>query len=154
MKRAPTQRHGFFLIELLMVLLVSAAFFLIAARVFSSTMKLNYAASQAHKGTVRLDSAVRMLRADAWNARDLAAKDGVVTVTMFDGSTIAWAVGNDGTLTRTAGNRVQRWPLEAPGLKLAVGDREVIVTIPESQQVHAAEVHVVNQRAIAEGMAS
>ena len=53
MKRTAKQRHGFFLIELLMVLLISGAFFLVAARVFGSMMKLNYAASQAQQGRER-----------------------------------------------------------------------------------------------------
>jgi type II secretory pathway pseudopilin PulG len=157
MKRAQCRRGGYLMIEMLLLLLILSVFALISARLFTSVMKLNYNASQAHTRTVRFDSAMRMLRADAWTASEMSAANQVVTLKMAEGGAVDWSVDKDGTIVRTsrAGGKedVLRWSADVGGISLAVEGPRVVVRIPDSSRTSGTELGLINQRRLAEGMA-
>ncbi len=145
------------MIELLLLIIILSVFSLISARLFTSIMKLNHNASQAHTRTVRFDSAMRMLRADAWTASEMSAANQVVTLKMSGGGQVEWRVDKDGSMIRAsrAGGKEEllRWRAEVPGMRLAVEGTRVVMRIPESSRARGAQLELVNQRRLAEGMA-
>jgi hypothetical protein len=145
------------MIELLMLILILSVFGLIASRLFVSVMKLNYNASQVHTRTVRFDSALRMLRDDVWTASDVTSANGVSLKT-FDGGQVDWSVDQDGAIVRIARRsgkeETLRWAAEVPGMTLSVEGPRVVVRIPETSQTRGAELNLINQRRLAEGIAS
>src|SRR5688500_8207016 len=94
-------RRGSWLVELLIVIGLIAAFLIVSARLFTTTMRLSQQSVESEARVARLDSAVRMLRADAWGASAMYLDNGGVLMLEVDGRSIAWGSDADGALTRT-----------------------------------------------------
>ena len=159
MRTTRPHRSGIMLIEMLMAIILLSAFLLISTQVFVATMKLNAEAGKVHTDSVRLDSALRTLRADVWAAKEMSSRDGAVVLKPSTGpQEIRWMVEKDGTLVRTAtrdGKTEQRrFPSELPGVTFEVKDPEVVLRVPDTRRARGGEVRLVSQIRLAERMAS
>ncbi|HEX8525088.1 MAG TPA: hypothetical protein VF669_22745 [Tepidisphaeraceae bacterium] len=156
MNRRHHHHRAFMLTELLMALFIAGFFFLAATKLFSSTMKVNYNVAEVHTQTVRLESAMALLRKDAWTAKEITQRENGVTLTAFDAASTEWAVDKEGvlsrTVTRSGKTAAMKWVVDVPRLKLEKRDLGIVVTIPESKRVRQAQIELPNQVSVAKGL--
>lgn len=158
MKADRLNRGGYTILTMLTVLMVLGAFTVIATRAFMTTMQVNRATAKAHTEVVRFESAMRMMRSDVWSAAGISARDHGIAVKSFDGGAVTWTVDSAGTIMRSWDERgtarTQRWQMHIPGITLSLRGAEVVVLVPEGPYTRQSERHLVNQLALAEGLAS
>ncbi len=151
-------RRGYTLFTILTILIVLGAFSLIASRAFVATMTVNARTAKAHTQVMRFESAMRLLRADVWNAAAMSGQDNNVLLKTFGGSAMTWIVDSDGTIVRYwhEGGRTQtrRWEMGIPGITLAVHGADVVIHVPDGRYTRETERHLINQHRVAEGLAS
>lgn len=110
MKSGRSQR-GFTITEILATLGLLVIFFDAAGQVYRSTILLGAAGAQFSGQSARTDSAVRQLRRDVWNARQIAAADShTLNLNSADGTQITWRFGSDGTSRTISGSAPEHWP--------------------------------------------
>ena len=157
MTRLRTRRgRGIALVEMLIAIGLIAMFLIISARLFTTTIRLSRQSHDAEERIARFDSAVRMLRADAWGAANMSVDaKGVLTVAR-DRTSAVWRADETGALVRseTAGNdllREQRWPDLGGSLNFQV-EGPVLVVAGDERSGRAGELRLVSQVRLA-GMA-
>src|SRR5690348_12359593 len=102
--RCAKHRRGFMLTEMLAVLILFAAFAVLAERVITTTWRVSYKASEAQNQTASIETALGALRADVWAAQKITAKDATSTELDFGGGkVVAWSI-RDGKFSRREGN--------------------------------------------------
>lgn len=146
--------RGMFLIEMLVVIGLLAAFLIISARLLTSMIRLSRQASDAEDRIVRFDSAVRVLRGDAWSATGIAGDAGAVTIER-DQTTIEWRSAEDGSLVRTlnvpdAPPQAQRWPELGGQLQFRV-EGPVLIVAADDSSGRTGELRLVSQVMLAGG---
>ena len=150
-------RHGMMMIELLMMLIILSAFAIVTTRMFVTVMKLNREAAQVHTDTVRLDSAVRVMRGDVWEAGEVAEAGGEISVKNADAA-VQWSVEKDGAmvriLTRDGKSDVKRWETGIAGMTLRAAGPVVVLSVPEGKKTRGGELWMSSQVGLAERMAS
>lgn len=115
---------GFTLIEMLCITILLGAFSVLAAQLFMSSMAILKQAQRVHEKVDRLEGAMALLRADAWNGVELAVGDPSTVLIRFWGDRrVVWRV-EGATLQRSLweGQRLlekREWPLE--GSRLSFG---------------------------------
>jgi hypothetical protein len=109
--RSRRQRHGIFIINMLMTIGLLAAFVVVADRVFRLSLITVNRATAGQEDALRLERALDALRADVWTSSKLqpAAGGASLTITPDTGPTIDWRT-DDADLVRTRGNDQRRWP--------------------------------------------
>ena len=144
-------RRGFMLLELLVVLILFAAFALVASTLYTSIWRLMYNATQAQTSGTRLESATGMLRRDVWNAQTIVQNNTKLKLTI-PGQTqpLVWSIAADGTWTRS-GDGEQRWPVGLNDVSFVVHDPEIIVHIPDLRQQRGDDIRLVSQLRLAKG---
>lgn len=152
--RAPRSRRfrrGIMFVELMFVLLLAAAFAIVAARLFRSTTLLTYHAGAAQNGAASFEAAVAALRADVWAAKSVTAADQRTLTVMPPlaggggaATAVTWNI-SETNLVRGDGRRAQSWPIP-PGCSFAADDAgTVTLTVPQSASAHASEVRLTQQ---------
>ena len=144
--RRPRPR-GFFLIELLIVILLLGVFGLVAARLFHATMMLSFRASRSQNDTASFETAVAALRADVWSGTTINVTDAqslIVTRGAKETSEdITWSMtGTD--LVRGDGHRANHWPIP-PGCSFAADGPAVVLTVATSKGQRGGELRFVNE---------
>jgi prepilin-type N-terminal cleavage/methylation domain-containing protein len=140
-------RRGFFLIELLIVLILFAVFALLEARLFHSTMKLSFRATRSQNDTAAFDSGVAVMRADVWGAGSIKVIDPQRLVITRGrpgvAEEITWSIaGTD--LVRGDGQRASHWPIP-PGCTFAADGPAVVLAVAESSGQRGGQVRLVNE---------
>jgi Tfp pilus assembly protein PilX len=103
------RRRGFMLGNILFVLILLAAFTLAATRVFRLSILSTQSAAKDQERSLRLEQAMRTLRADVWQAASIqAVEPGQLRLTNSN-SPVEWRTDAEGNLTRTAGQDSQTW---------------------------------------------
>jgi Tfp pilus assembly protein PilX len=103
------RRRGFLLVNVLVVLMLLGAFTLAATRVFRLSILSTQSASWEQERSLRLEQALRMLRADVWQASAVkSVQPNQLQLTTAD-LAVQWKIDADGNLTRTAGKDAQSW---------------------------------------------
>lgn len=94
--------RGFMMFEMLVALGLLAAFALIAVKLMTTSIKLSHDAAEADSRAIRFESALAVLRADAWNmvSFDLPSPR-TARLTRADGSLAVWSADAEGGLSRT-----------------------------------------------------
>jgi type II secretory pathway pseudopilin PulG len=149
---------GFTLTEILALLILMSAAGLLAMRLFVATTKLNDRAAKVHTQTVRMDAALRALRADVWGAGELSAADPAsLTLTSAAGK-VQWQIAHDGALLRTEtrdGKTDQRrWPTAVPNSTIQVEGPIVTLIIPDTQHTRGGQIRFASQLRLAERLGS
>ena len=137
-RRLSRRARGFMLFEMLVALGLLAAFALIAVKLMTTSIKLSHDAAEADSRAVRFESALAVLRADAWNAVkfELPAP-GTARLTRGDGSTAVWSADAEGGLSRTLSAADGRgypesraWGSLPPGLTFEQADGVLLLVQP------------------------
>lgn len=138
--RRPSRR-GIALLEMIFVILVAGTAAVVAARLFALTMRVSRESTEATNALRGQRQWLGMLRDDAWAATEVTAVEPAATFALAGGSA-RWA-WDGGTLTRTLGEDIRRWPAARPvrwrmdGRSLVVaGDVEVPLATPS---LHSGE---------------
>jgi prepilin-type N-terminal cleavage/methylation domain-containing protein len=99
------KRRGLTLIEMLVVLGLIAAFAALASALFQSAFRTAASSSQNMADAATLDSAITALRRDVWEGARVDVRDcQSVAIQRPDNSQVLWQVGDDGALSRIAGD--------------------------------------------------
>jgi prepilin-type N-terminal cleavage/methylation domain-containing protein len=144
------------LVELLVVIGIFAAFALVATQLMHRTILVGHDAGYAQIAATTFDAAGRVLRQDAWAAKEMSAKsDRAITLTLADGSTIEWSVDEAGTFTRAAkGEPPRKWETKAAGATLAADGVAVVVRLPQTKTARGGELQFTSQLMLAGRMTS
>jgi hypothetical protein len=122
-----TSRRGFLLVELLLTLILLAAFAAIATPVLRWSIRTLVAPPPAAVAG-RLDAAVGSLRRDVWGAVNLAAPSPhELQLTTADGRTVRWHVGPGELLQRGE----QHWSGLFPDAAVAIDGAAVRLTLAD-----------------------
>ncbi len=118
--------RGFTMPELLFALGILGIFALAGTQLFYSTVRISRATAQQQDAAASFDSALTVLRGDAWVATEIAAPD----PTTARLGKITWTI-KDSTLTRETGDssRPHTWPVPK-GLTFAGDGASIVVRIP------------------------
>jgi Tfp pilus assembly protein PilX len=127
-------RRGFMLGNILFVLILLAAFTLAATRVFRLSILSTQSAARDQERSLRLEQAMRKLRADVWQAASIQnVEPGQLRLTNST-SPLEWRADAEGNLIRTAGQDVQTWNTlqvtfarQGPAILLKQRDKTVAV---------------------------
>jgi Tfp pilus assembly protein PilX len=143
------RNRGILLFEILIVLALLAVFLIVSARLFTSMIRLSRQASDAEDRMARFDSAVRMLRSDAWGAAEMSVDAGEALTLSTDGGRIEWRSDEPSALTRimTASDgttRQQRWPELGGRLRFRV-EGPVLIVAGDERSGRAGEMHLTSQ---------
>jgi hypothetical protein len=95
--------------NILFVLILLGAFTLAATRVFRLSILSTQSAAKDQERSLRLEQAMRTLRADVWQATSIQAVERGQLRLINSDSPVEWRAGAEGSLTRTAGQDSQRW---------------------------------------------
>jgi Tfp pilus assembly protein FimT len=103
------------LFEMLITIGLIAIFIALAAKLFTTTLRLTQTSNEASRTVAAYESAVAALRRDAWGASEFVAlpEQGAVRITRGDGSAVTWSIDNDdddNAMVRREGQSVLRWP--------------------------------------------
>ncbi len=127
-RRNHSRRRGFTLVELLQVVLLMAAFSVLATELFIMTMKASTQSVRRDELLGRVDSALAQLRRDVWSAEAITLQDG--TLSLHRGKDeLRWSSTAEG-LTRLELPREQRrrWN-KLPALTFELRGPQVIVHV-------------------------
>lgn len=110
MQRAPKNRRGIFLIEMLFVLSTLTVVMLLATRLFSGTFKTLRQTAAANEPATRFELAMNVLRADI---RFSTATQGTnhIDIQEADGTRISWVVNGNELVRTVAGQSDEHWDL-------------------------------------------
>jgi hypothetical protein len=142
-------RRGFALFEMLVLLILFAAFALVASKLYASVWRLMYNATQAQTSETRLNSALATLRRDVWNAERIAGGDAKLTLSIAGTQPVVWSIASDGTWTRRSAGE-QHWAVGLRNVAFGVRDPEIVVHIPDSRQSRGDDIRLVSQLRLAE----
>ena len=119
--KPPPRRRGFWLLELMTVLVLLAEFALIATRLFAATLQLTRGAGEARNATASIDAGIAALRADVWAAGTISTTNPqAVALKLPGGRTVIWSINGD-RLTRLEANKEGHWQAAAaPALPATV----------------------------------
>ena len=106
------RRRGVMLLEMLITIGLLAIFIALAAKLFTTTLRLTQTSNEASRTVAAYESAVAALRRDAWGANEVAAlpEQGGLRVTRGDGSAVTWSIDDDSAMVRREGQSVLCWP--------------------------------------------
>jgi Tfp pilus assembly protein PilX len=145
-----TVRTGYSLTEILFVLGLLTIFAVVATRLFGSTVRIMYASADEQNTTSALDSAMRALRGDAWNASTLATPDPHSLRIAQAEQSVEWSIDQEGNLIRSthpakASATAQRWPGLGRHLAFESAGAAVNVRVLDQRQKPSAQVSLVSQ---------
>jgi hypothetical protein len=109
MKRAARKRFGFLLIEIIVVLVLIAAFLAVAAELFSMAIHSQADSAKRDEMVHHVDFAVAALRRDVWGASTISAKGASLQLREASGVTIAWRYTAAGALVRAGDGPEKTW---------------------------------------------
>lgn len=123
--RSNIRATGYTLIELMLVLILLAAFAVVANKLFISSFLIKQDALQATNDLVQTDSLIRLIRSDVWGASAIHSDSPHrVTIQSPDGTVVRWDLSvttfedeTEALITRTElidGEEVTGDPLFAP----------------------------------------
>lgn len=138
MTRRHTNRRAFGLLEMLMVLVLLSVFSLISARLFWTMMQAMRRTQEAGTAISRMDAAMRVLRADVWDAREMKKGDGgALLIRRGQEDWITWWTDEDRALVRRMGKTEKgtgaekspesRWPEIGERLRFEPGGSMLVV---------------------------
>jgi hypothetical protein len=122
MRKNRARRRGIFLVEMLIILGLLAAFGALAERVVRLSLHTLDKAGREQDELIRIERAMHALRADVWEATKVEVADGSH---LRIGGDVEWTCGKSGELTRTEKGDEQRWMI--PGITFANEDGWVVV---------------------------
>ena len=131
----PTGRCRAFTIgHMLFALVLLGAFAVAAARVFRQSVLTTRTAAVGQERSIRLEQALRTLRADVWQATSVDAIQATHIHLAAPDAAIQWR--SDAHLTRTAGKDSQTWTdlalrFERQGSAILVRDKEHLLAVLE-----------------------
>ena len=97
-RRAHGRSHGFTLVEMMGVVALAGAFAALAGEAFVTIASVTRDSNRVQTTEVRLDVAIRKLRADVWRARSIQTPDDSNVVLEFArGQSVMWGFAHDGT---------------------------------------------------------
>jgi Tfp pilus assembly protein PilX len=143
-------RRGYALVEILFVLGLLTIFAVVATRLFGSTVRVMHAAAEQQNTTSALDSALRALRRDVWNASSVAATDAHTLRIAQAEQSVEWSVDADGNLVRStrpaSGPETrQRWPELRKHVSFQSSKAGVTVQVLDQRHKPVAQVSLVGQ---------
>jgi Tfp pilus assembly protein PilW len=106
-KTNPPQRHGVFLMELLAQLVIMAVVGLLVGQLVLLLVRGARATAERDTMIARVDSALDVMRRDAWNARGFRPTGDAVEMDLTDG-TVTWKA-EPGGLSRVAMGQTRSW---------------------------------------------
>ncbi len=92
------RRCGFMLVNILIVIALMGAFAVVADRVFRLSLQTSSKVAREQEESIRLEQAIKTLRADVWSARNVEAT-GTSGLRITDARAGTWS---DGKRRRTA----------------------------------------------------
>jgi hypothetical protein len=100
------------LFEMLITIGLLAIFIALAAKLFTTTLRLTQRSNDVARDVAAYESAMAAQRRDAWGARDVVAlpEQGWLRVTRGDGSAVTWSIDDENAMVRREGESVLRWP--------------------------------------------
>ena len=126
--------RAFTITELLLALGVLGLFAAAATQLFHATFRVNHSMAKQQDAANSFESALAVMRADAWVAADIATPDEATAKL----GTVTWTV-RDGVMARDAGDggAVRTWPAptpapgaEAPGFVFATEGGVLVLRVP------------------------
>ena len=148
--RPHTARRAFSMFSMLVVLGLLGVFALLASRLFLSTIRTMRSAQDRQTQTLRIDSVIRALRADVWNATETRFADGALVINRAGQPAVTWTVSNDQTILRTEAlsKDSRRWAKLGTSLSFEPRGASVLVRIGQPQ----AQVLLISQVQLAGGV--
>lgn len=160
---APVRVHrhgGAALIELLIVISLFAAFVMISGKLFADMLRLSTDATRSQAYVQRYEHVLVRLRADVWNATDLAVPDPqTVRIQQAGGRTITWRLRGDRdrvVRTEMVGQTVaseQPWPGGLPHLTFHRDGPVLVLRTVGSLARRSDQTHLVSQVLVLKGPA-
>ena len=131
---SPGRQRAFMLYEMLAALALMTAFALVAARLFSTSMRVMDDAPRAQHQVLAFDSMLQALRADTWSAAEVTLLDERgVALSAGESSTVRWTIDADGTVTRTpdapAGDGPRVWKGVGQSVRFDAMDAGLLVRV-------------------------
>ena len=141
---------GWTLIEIVAVVLLFSTVAGVAGEVFVTTTTISRDADRLRTRMARFDGITRKLRADAWSADAIEVNNGAVAILRQpSGERVAWTIGTDGSLTRTAENdESARWDGVGVAMRFASDDVSLIVGITGGEGRAGDRIVLVSQVAM------
>jgi competence protein ComGC len=148
-------RRAFALVEMMIVVGLLMLFITISAMITTYTFRVSQRAADGHAEIVRMESAVRALQADVWDAPALQVPDAQsLDIPASPGRPqVQWTVRN-GALQRAEGNQQnqapRQWPLGAVHVQFYPDDAGLRLQLGTDTQDHV-ELRLMSQRILLEG---
>ena len=143
--RCGNNRRGFTLTEMLAVLILFAAFAVIAERLITTTWRVSYNASESQNQAASIGMALLELRTDAWAAQKITAKDATsADLDLGSGKVVAWSI-HDGKFSRREGNRDDHWQAPSGAAFSSDGAALVLSVFDPKKQTAANRIQMVSQ---------
>lgn len=136
MRRADRKiRFGFTMIEIMMALSILVLFFGFSGEVFRSNVLLSSASQNLCDDASRIDSVLRLLRADVWNCRSMTLADPrSLDLSFSDGTKVSWKIDSQNSMVRTdAAGHAEHW--EAVGAGWTFSTDKVSLAISDGSSV-------------------
>jgi type II secretory pathway component PulJ len=131
-ERRRNKSGGFVLMEIMLALGLLMIFSIIATKVIVTSLKVLKQSGEQHDQIVRFDSAMAMLRRDAWSARQVSSAEPNTLSIMHDDSAITWSIEKNSVVRKAAdAHTSQRWELEAK-LSFSVTSPTLTVSVQDA----------------------
>jgi type II secretory pathway pseudopilin PulG len=137
--RQPPRRGGFMMFELLAAIILLGVFALVATRLFTWSMRVTAEAPQSEGQILLFDSMLEQLRDDAWTSANVRTID-ERSIDVNDGA-IRWAVGADGSVTRTStGGETRAWRAVGQRVRFEPDEAGVVVRVLDARGAAADRI--------------
>ncbi len=144
------RRRGMMLYEVMIGVILMAAFATLAVEVIRSSLRVSRDASEAAGLNARFDGAVAQLRRDVWSAAKItAANPTTLNIEVPNAKPITWTVTKEAALVRSLESERQAWPEVAAGITFESDATTVALVEPATSRRDARRIPLVSQLAVA-----
>jgi prepilin-type N-terminal cleavage/methylation domain-containing protein len=135
------RRSGMTIVELLLAIGVLGVFALAATQLFYATFRISHATAQQQDAAGSFDSALSVLRGDAWTATEITAPDPKTAKL----GKVTWTI-HETTLTRDAGDgsHPRTWPMPK-GLTFASDGVSLVLHVPAARGERGGDIKMVSE---------
>jgi prepilin-type N-terminal cleavage/methylation domain-containing protein len=142
--RLHRRRRAFSLLELLVAIGLLGFFAVAATQLFRATVRISHTTAQRQDAAGSFETAIGVLRGDAWTAAEIAAPD----ATTAKLGKVTWTARGE-TLTRDAGDgsRPRTWPVPA-GVTFLADNASLVLRVPPAKDERGGDVRMVSESKI------
>jgi type II secretory pathway pseudopilin PulG len=145
------QPRGFTMVEMLFLLIMLGVFALAASKLFYVNITAARKTAEAQNAIASFEAGLSAMRADVWNAREIAEPGSNVIEVTTPKLTVMWTIEGDQLVRQEDTGDVRKWTAP-PGLTIAAAKSRVVVRSPAGRESRGGEAWLASRNLLTKEM--